>query len=80
MSTAIVAAVLGAPSVLAAQKSAAPAASMSLAPLKVIDARYMNRKANACVDFNDFANGAWLATDTIPAAFAARATPIPSSR
>jgi len=42
----------------------------SLPPLKVIDVRYINRKANACVDFNEFANGAWLATDTIPAAYA----------
>src|SRR5689334_12964901 len=50
----------------AAQRANAP---MSLAPLKVIDVAYMNRNANACVDFNEFANGAWLATDTIPAAY-----------
>ncbi|HXT16438.1 MAG TPA: M13 family metallopeptidase [Gemmatimonadaceae bacterium] len=49
--------------------ASAQAAKTSLAPLKVIDVAYMNRKANACVDFNEFANGAWLATDTIPAAY-----------
>jgi putative endopeptidase len=38
-------------------------------PLKVIDTSFINRKANACVDFFDFANGAWLARDTIPAAY-----------
>ena len=40
------------------------------APLKVIDTAYMNRHANACVDFFDFANGGWRAHDTIPAAYA----------
>lgn len=39
------------------------------APLKVIDTAYMNRHANACVDFFDFANGGWRAHDTIPAAY-----------
>src|SRR3954468_2359504 len=52
-----------------AQQAGSPAPSASLAPLKVIDVAFMNRKANACVDFNEFANGAWLATDTIPAAY-----------
>ncbi len=42
-----------------------------LPPLKVLDTRYMDRSANACTDFNQFANGAWLAHDTIPAAYAA---------
>ncbi|HEX4682398.1 MAG TPA: M13 family metallopeptidase [Gemmatimonadaceae bacterium] len=51
---------------VAAQHADAPT---SLAPLKVIDVAFMNRKANACVDFNEFADGAWLATDTIPAAY-----------
>lgn len=40
-----------------------------LAPLKVIDTAYMNRGAKACVDFFEFANGTWLAHDTIPAAY-----------
>ncbi|HTE44742.1 MAG TPA: M13 family metallopeptidase, partial [Gemmatimonadaceae bacterium] len=51
---------------VAAQRSATDA---PLAPLKVIDTAYINHKANACVDFFDFANGAWLARDTIPAAY-----------
>jgi putative endopeptidase len=52
-----------------AQRAETPASVVPLPPLKVIDVKYMNRKANACVDFNEFANGAWLATDTIPAAY-----------
>jgi putative endopeptidase len=51
----------------ASGQRAAPEAP--LAPLKVIDTSFINRKANACVDFFDFANGAWLARDTIPAAY-----------
>ena len=39
------------------------------APLKVIDTAYMNHHANACRDFFDFANGGWMARDTIPAAY-----------
>jgi putative endopeptidase len=42
-----------------------------LPPLKVINTAYIDRNANACVDFNAFANGAWLAADTIPAAYSA---------
>ena len=45
-------------------------APTALAPLKVIDTAYMNRGAKACVDFFQFANGTWLAHDTIPAAYA----------
>jgi putative endopeptidase len=44
-------------------------APQTFAPLKVIDTSFINRKANACTDFFDFANGAWLARDTIPAAY-----------
>ncbi|HEX9106191.1 MAG TPA: hypothetical protein VF832_03165, partial [Longimicrobiales bacterium] len=51
----------------AAQKPAA--AEPQLPPLKVLDTRYMDRSANACRDFDQFANGAWLAHDTIPAAY-----------
>jgi putative endopeptidase len=54
---------------LAAQQSRKADAPTFVVPLKVIDVNYINRKANACVDFNDFANGAWLAKDTIPAAY-----------
>ncbi|HEV8499012.1 MAG TPA: M13 family metallopeptidase [Gemmatimonadaceae bacterium] len=59
-------AVSAAPSLTIAQ---GVTASKPLAPLKVIDTAYMNRGAKACVDFFDFANGAWLAHDTIPAAY-----------
>ena len=48
---------------LIAQTSAVPI------PLKVFDASYVDKSANACTDFFAFANGAWIKTDTIPAAF-----------
>src|SRR5438093_981982 len=38
-------------------------------PLKVVDVRWIDTTASACVDFSQFANGAWLAHDTIPAAY-----------
>jgi putative endopeptidase len=38
--------------------------------LKVVDTSYIDRSAGACTDFFRFANGAWLARDTIPAAYA----------
>ena len=54
----------------AAQSSAPPAGSLlTLAPLRVIDPAYVDSTANACVDFFQFANGGWLRTDTIPAAY-----------
>ncbi len=37
--------------------------------LKVIDTSFIDHAANACTDFFEFANGAWLARDTIPAAY-----------
>jgi predicted metalloendopeptidase len=40
-----------------------------LAPLRVIDPALMDTTAKACVDFFQFANGTWLAHDTIPAAY-----------
>ena len=49
------------PSALVAQKA--------LPPLKVIDPAYMDKSVKACVDFFSFANGAWFAHDTIPAAY-----------
>jgi putative endopeptidase len=45
------------------------ARGQSLAPLKVVDASYIDTTTKACVDFFQFANGAWLRTDTIPAAY-----------
>jgi putative endopeptidase len=45
------------------------AVGQSLPALKVIDTSYLDRGANACVDFFQFANGGWLKRDTIPAAY-----------
>jgi putative endopeptidase len=39
-------------------------------PLKVIDVRWIDTTANACTNFFQYANGAWLARDTIPAEYA----------
>jgi putative endopeptidase len=39
------------------------------APLKVIEPAFMDTTANACTDFFQYANGAWLAHDTIPPAY-----------
>src|SRR6266571_610208 len=38
-------------------------------PLKVVDVRWIDTTVSACVDVSQFANGAWLAHDTIPAAY-----------
>ena len=49
---------------------AAPLAAQTTIPtLKVFDASYIDKSANACQDFFAFANGAWVKRDTIPAAF-----------
>jgi len=47
---------------------AAPAGS-EWPPLKVVDVRWIDTTVAACGDFSRFANGAWLARDTIPAAY-----------
>jgi putative endopeptidase len=44
-------------------------AQHTLPPLKVVDPSYIDTTANACTDFFQYANGAWLAHDTIPAAY-----------
>src|SRR5438034_11391481 len=44
-------------------------ASAEWPPLKVVEVRWIDTTAAACVDFSQFANGAWLAHDTIPAAY-----------
>ena len=46
----------------------APAVPIPLA-LKVFDPSYMDTTAHACRDFFAFANGGWVRSDTIPAAF-----------
>jgi predicted metalloendopeptidase len=38
-------------------------------PLKVVDVRWIDTTVSACTDFSQFANGDWLAHDTIPAAY-----------
>src|SRR6266849_3562296 len=39
-------------------------------PLRVIDPAWIDTTVHACTDFFGYANGAWLAHDTIPAAYA----------
>ncbi|HTI05376.1 MAG TPA: M13 family metallopeptidase [Gemmatimonadales bacterium] len=56
------------PAALAAQTS--DTTSSPWPPLKVVDIRWMDTTVSACTDFNQFANGGWLAHDTIPAAYA----------
>ncbi len=47
-----------------------PAAdTTALKPLKVVDVAYMDTTVKACNDFFEFADGTWLRTDTIPAAY-----------
>ena len=41
----------------------------ALPPLKVVDRLWVDTTANACQDFFQYANGAWIAHDTIPAAY-----------
>src|SRR5574342_5344 len=45
-------------------------ADSGLPPLRVVEPRWIDKSANACTDFFQYANGAWLAHDTIPAAYA----------
>src|SRR5262245_13577784 len=55
------------PSVLFSQTPASK--DSEFPPLKVVDVRWIDSTASACVDFSRYANGAWLAHDTIPAAY-----------
>jgi putative endopeptidase len=43
--------------------------SLALRSLKVIDTSFIDHHARACTDFFQFANGAWLARDSIPASY-----------
>ncbi len=45
------------------------AAQGALPPLKVVDRLWIDTTARACTDFFQFANGGWIAHDTIPAAY-----------
>jgi len=47
----------------------AASAGPRLSALKVLDPSYMDTTVKACTDFSRFANGGWLARDTIPAAY-----------
>ena len=57
-----------APARAAAQGATTPLPAAG-APLKVLDPAFIDRTANACADFMQYANGTWLAHDTIPAAY-----------
>jgi putative endopeptidase len=46
-----------------------PASDTAFPPLKVVDVRWIDTTVSACVDFSQYANGAWLKHDTIPAAY-----------
>ncbi|HVO36507.1 MAG TPA: M13 family metallopeptidase [Gemmatimonadales bacterium] len=50
-------------------RSAAQEAARSTRPIKVIDTDFIDSTAKACNDFFDYANGAWIRSDTIPAAY-----------
>jgi putative endopeptidase len=55
--------------VVAATAAAQRPLDSVLPPLKVVEPRWIDTTANACTDFFQYANGAWLAHDTIPAAY-----------
>jgi len=55
--------------VLPAVSTAQTPANAEWPPLKVVDVRWIDTTVAACTDFSQFANGAWLAHDTIPAAY-----------
>lgn len=57
------------PAAAPAQQGPAGPGAVLLPPLRVIDPGYMDRPANACTNFYQFANGGWLKRDTIPAAY-----------
>ena len=62
---------------LASRAVAAQAAAdttKSSRPLKVLDPAYMDTTVKACTDFFGYANGRWLATDVIPAAYSSMAS------
>ena len=60
--------------VLAATRGAAQAPAMppatTLVPLRVVDPTFIDTTTSACVDFFQYATGAWLAHDTVPPEYA----------
>ena len=54
---------------LTAQSTASLSNVGTLPALKVFDPSFIDKSVNACQDFFLFANGAWIKSDTIPAAF-----------
>jgi len=56
-------------SVLAAPAVRAQAPATQLAPLKVVDPAMIDSTAKACTNFFQYATGAWLKQDSIPAAY-----------
>jgi len=59
----------GAPLLRAQRQQSVARLDQQLAPLRVVDVSMIDTTAKACDDFFQFANGAWLARDTIPAAY-----------
>ncbi len=59
--------VVAAFAVLLLAPASARAQSAAPIPLKVVDIRWIDTTTSACTDFFQYANGAWLAHDTIPA-------------
>ncbi len=55
---------------VAAQTPALTPFPDSVKPLRVVDVVWIDTTVHACSDFFRYANGAWLAHDTIPAAYA----------
>ena len=54
---------------LAAPHARAQTPATQLAPLKVVDVAMIDTTAKACTNFFQYATGAWLNRDTIPAAY-----------
>jgi putative endopeptidase len=66
----VVVAVCGSVAVASAQSTHDASANVALQhPLRVVDPSYMDTTVKACQNFFRFANGHWLDTDTIPAAY-----------
>jgi putative endopeptidase len=57
------------PGRLSAQGPGAQPPQPAPRPIKVVDTDWIDTTAKACTDFFQFANGAWIRNDTIPAAY-----------